>query len=360
MTRGVVRRGPALLIVCFFMLVGCNQARPLVPATEPGSIVGEAQMRRGGTQVWTRPSPDTILYVGDSVRALEITQIAFIDGTSLSLGKDVNLEIKAYDPRTKKLDLLTAIASFEVQDAQASIDISEDAALVLVENGQVRVTSGAKSQPVSGGQALRLAAGIFERFEIAADLPDPSVAATASATHTLVVAQAIDAARPVTLAPPETLSATPTSTPSPTRTAPPKRTATRTATPTQPKITQAVVAIPRIESPASPTVTATITPLPTETPIPSTATPEAPRPTSTPRPILIIRVNCGGSEYRDTQGHTWSADREYMEKSWGYTGEQGTTPAAMQSPIPVTMCYIRVRDGETFSTFLTFPTDATG
>jgi chitinase len=65
----------------------------------------------------------------------------------------------------------------------------------------------------------------------------------------------------------------------------------------------------------TPTNTPTLTWTPTITPGGPTFTP-TPSPTPTP---YLVRVNCGGTAYVDTQGQGWAADKAFVVGSWGYT-----------------------------------------
>jgi hypothetical protein len=37
------------------------------------------------------------------------------------------------------------------------------------------------------------------------------------------------------------------------------------------------------------------------------------------KPMVAIRVNCGGGPYTDTKNNSWSADQQYIPGSWGYS-----------------------------------------
>ncbi len=93
-----------------------------------------------------------------------------------------------------------------------------------------------------------------------------------------------------------TATATPTPTASPTYTSTATPTRTETATPT--------------DTPTQ-TATHTATATPTHTPTPT--------PTNTPLPYEQ-RVNAGGPDYTDANGHLWAADKPYTVGSWGYSG----------------------------------------
>jgi len=72
-----------------------------------------------------------------------------------------------------------------------------------------------------------------------------------------------------------------------------------------------VVTITRGSVPSgTPTATATVTRTPTRTP--------------TPTPYLV-RVNAGDSDYADTLGNLWSADRPFTTGDWGYNGGSPTS-----------------------------------
>jgi hypothetical protein len=73
---------------------------------------------------------------------------------------------------------------------------------------------------------------------------------------------------------------------------------------------------------AKPAETAKPAPAPTPAPKPAepAKAPEAPKaaaaaPTSSAK--LVIRVNCGGPEFKDKAGNTWAADQDFTAGKWG-------------------------------------------
>jgi len=242
-----------------YMLLACNQVPPLIPVTESGAIIGEAEMRRGGTQAWARVRPETILYVGDSIRALKGTRVAFLDGTILDLAAGTQTDIIAFKGEPSVLHLKTNLATFEISDAAAHIQASEDAIAVQVDAGQVDVLAQGRTERVGKGQSYSIGT-------------KQAVAAPGANRLLQTLASSQIVARP------------------------PRPTPTGTLV-------------------LSVTPTASVTPLPM-------ATRPAASPARTPKPpsSVVIRVNCGGPAYQDTQGNRWAADQQYTEGSWGYVG----------------------------------------
>jgi hypothetical protein len=57
------------------------------------------------------------------------------------------------------------------------------------------------------------------------------------------------------------------------------------------------------------------TPAPAPAPAPKPA--EAPKPAPTTGAKFVVRVNCGGAEYKDKAGNTWAADQDFTAGKWG-------------------------------------------
>ena len=284
------RRHKGLALLLLLLLLACGRSKPLVAVTAPSAIVGNAQMRRGGTTVWVRVWPETILFVGDSLTAVDTTQIVFLDGTSLRLSPRARIAITRFDQEGDTLAFETEMASFEAQAASAHIQIAEAWARVRTESGQVIISMGGETQVVHQGQIV----GIGENVpadEVAGAQPFPTFAP----------------ARPTTPVP----------------------------TP------QFVVSAPLINAAPSPTVTPRS---PTEAPRVLVATP-------TRRPAFVVRVNCGGSAYTDSHGLQWSADRQYVAGQWGYTGGKIYTSGNAIGNTEDDMLYQSERWGDFFYLF---------
>jgi len=297
MTRRPSRGILAILCLLLCALQACVQAILLVPVTKSGAIVGALEMRRGGTVAWAKARPETILYVGDTIRARRSAQVLFLDGTTLTLQGGTQVYIVAFDPDKKALRFKMDLATIETNDSLAHIQVSESGVDVSVDSGYVSVLAEGGQQQVQSGETISLAAA-------------QPLAEQGQATPASVLTQ-------------EALLVT--STPSPM----PLAEAGRTLSPTWGAMPTKVfrVFLTHIETGrtlsaalrTTPTkrVAATSTPIPPKTPTPKPG--GFPSPTPSPA-ALVIRVNCGGPAYRDRAGHLWAADREHKAGSWGYRG----------------------------------------
>ena len=229
-------------------------------------------MRRAGSAAWARVRPETVLYVGDTVRARQTAQITFLDGAIAILEPASFLEIISFDPHRKALHLKTESVSIETDAAQAKISVSEAGLEVITDSGYVHITTNGKKHTLQAGQIAQL---VFGQDII---LQDRQVV----------------------------VMVTPSPSPSPILALP----ASPTALPSR---------APSIARPYLPLVMGAYTPTPTRIPS-ATSTTQARTPsvpaTAVP-PALVSRVNCGGGAYKDKAGQLWAADQRYKEGGWG-------------------------------------------
>jgi len=293
----------ALVISCLLpgILVACAQVAPLVAVTGSGAIVGEVEMRRSGTLAWAKARPETVLYVGDTIRARQGAQVAFLDGTTIDLQGGSQVHIVAFGPDKKGLRFKLELATVETESSVARIQVSESTMEVAVESGAVNVLAEGKQQQLKSGQSL-----------------------------SVVAAQALAEQKPLSPTP-SPQPATPQGTPSPSATPVKTSPAEAARTPSPPRgempprlfrvflarVSVGRTAVPSLQVTPTKQASGAATRTPQKTPSPKPTVPLSPTPSPT---RLAIRVNCGGPAYRDKADHLWAADREYKPGGWGYIG----------------------------------------
>lgn len=196
----------ALLLVPLLVLYRW-QAQRITPAAgrAAGTANGQALVLHQGAEEWQSGSQQT-LFVGDSVRALDIVRLTFVEGSLVEMAPGALLIVQqaglsdgslalqqqagvvSVDTLNPLFRIETTAASLSMERTRFKVEVANDGtSYVMAEQGLVKTTSNGEQIAVAAGEALRT--GVEQRARLQqttpAVMPSPPPPPPRTATPTV-------------------------------------------------------------------------------------------------------------------------------------------------------------------------------